>query len=164
MVARLGPVKALIISLAVIAQGGAVIAQVPAQTQAAPAPAPAPAPGTGTALKATLTGATEVPGPGDPDGNGMASVTIDLASSKLCYSLTTMQVEGVTMAHIHHAPMGSMGNVVVPLTPPTEGSSQGCLQVRPELAAAIVADPSSYYVNVHSEAHIAGAVRGQLAK
>lgn len=126
--------------------------------------APAAAVPAGAQLKATLIGSNEVPGPGDPDGTGTATVTIDLAKNQLCYTVSVTNVEGVNMAHIHKSPMGSMGNVVVPLTPPTSGSSQGCAQVRPELAAAILASPSDYYVNVHSQAHLAGAVRGQLGK
>ena len=115
-------------------------------------------------LKATLAGANEVPGPGDADGTGTATVTFDPARNQICYTLTVDKVEGVTMAHIHKAPMGSMGNVVVPLTPPTSGSSEGCARIAPDLAAAIQAYPSEYYVNVHSETHVAGAVRGQLGK
>lgn len=119
---------------------------------------------TGQQLKATLVGTTEVPGPGDPDGTGSATVTIDTAKNQLCYTLTVDKVEGVTMAHVHKAPMGSMGNVVVPLAAPTSGSSEGCAQVRPDLAAAILASPGDFYVNVHSQANPAGAVRGQLGK
>jgi hypothetical protein len=122
--------------------------------------APLPAPG----LKATLIGSNEVPGPGDPDGTGTATVTFDPVRNQVCYTLTVDKVEGVTMAHIHRAPMGSMGDVVAPLQPPTSGSSEGCARIAPDLAAAIQANPSEYYVNVHSETHIAGAVRGQLGK
>lgn len=115
-------------------------------------------------LKATLVGTTEVPGPGDPDGTGAATVAIDVAKNQLCYTIKVAQVDGVIMAHIHRAPMGSMGNVVLPLSAPTTGSSEGCVQVKPELAAAILAAPTDYYVNVHSQAYQAGAVRGQLGR
>lgn len=176
MAVILGFGRLALAALPALAAAGSVQAQTPAHTghaahtttataAAAPKPgAPLPPPGGPGALKATLVGSTEVPGPGDPDGNGMASVNIDLAKGQLCYTLTVLQVEGVTMAHIHRAPMGSMGNVVVPLTAPTSGSSEGCVSIRPELATAILSDPSGFYVNVHSEAHIAGAVRGQLGK
>jgi hypothetical protein len=130
---------------------------------AAPVATPAPA-AAGQTLKATLTGSTEVPGPGDPDGSGTATVTIDTVKGQLCYTVQVALVDGVTMAHIHKAPMGSMGNVVFPFAAPTTGSSQGCATIKPELAAAILAAPSDFYVNVHSEANPAGAVRGQLGK
>lgn len=146
------------------APAGHAAHQAAAPAAAARPGAPLTPPGGPGALKATLVGSTEIPGPGDPDGNGLATVNIDLAKGQLCYTLTVLQVEGVTMAHIHRAPMGSMGNVVVPLSAPTSGSSEGCVSIRPELASAILSDPSSFYVNVHSEAHIAGAVRGQLGK
>jgi hypothetical protein len=50
------------------------------------------------------------------------------------------------------------------LLAPTTGTSEGCARIAPDLAAAIQANPSEYYVNVHSQAHIAGAVRGQLGR
>jgi hypothetical protein len=131
---------------------------------AMPATPPASPTSAGQALKATLIGTNEVPGPGDADGNGTATVTIDPVKNQLCYTIKVALVDGVIMAHIHKAPMGSMGNVVVPLAAPTTGSSEGCVQIRPEIAAGILAAPSDFYVNVHSQANLAGAVRGQLGK
>ena len=65
-------------------------------------------------------------------------------------------------AHIHKAP-ATTGPVVVPLTPPTSGSSSGTVQdVDRELAKEIVQDPDNYYVNVHNADYPAGALRGQL--
>lgn len=140
-------------------------APAPAQAPAAATPPPAAAPAyTGIEFKATLIGTNEVPGPGDPDGTGSASVSIDTTQSKLCFTLMVANVESVTMAHIHKAPAGSMGNVVVPLTAPTSGSSQGCVQVRAEVLLDILTNPADYYVNVHSEPFMAGAVRGQLVR
>jgi hypothetical protein len=54
--------------------------------------------------------------------------------------------------------------VVVPLAPPTGGSSSGCAEVSRELALAILKSPSDYYVNVHNAEFPAGALRGQLSK
>jgi hypothetical protein len=68
------------------------------------------------------------------------------------------------MAHIHKAPAGANGPVAVPFTAPTNGASEGCATVAPDVAAAIAADPAGYYVNVHNAAFPGGAVRGQLAK
>lgn len=134
-----------------------------------PSPAAAPAPPavpayTGIEFKAALIGTNEIPGPGDPDGTGSATVSIDTTQSRLCFTLMVANVESVTMAHIHKGPAGSMGNVVVPLTAPTNGSSQGCVQTRAEVLLDILNSPADFYVNVHSEPFMAGAVRGQLAR
>ena len=47
-------------------------------------------------------------------------------------------------------------------TPNAAGASGGCAAVARTLVAAILASPSSYYVNVHTAEFPAGAVRGQL--
>ncbi len=116
----------------------------------------------GRPLSAGLTGAAEVPGPGDPDGTGSASLRVNPGLTEICYTLTVTNVDGVTAAHIHQAPVGSPGPVVVPLVAPVGGSSTACATVSRDLALAILTDPGAYYVNVHSSAHPAGAVRGQL--
>ena len=80
------------------------------------------------------------------------------------YELTVENIAPPTAAHIHIAPPGSPGPVVVPLTAPTDGSSSGVAQVDKELIKAIRKNPENYYVNVHNAVHPAGAVRGQLTK
>ena len=70
-------------------------------------------------------------------------------------------------AHIHVAPAGEPGPIVVGLF---EGSfagtdsASGCVQdVDRALIKAIRKDPAAYYVNVHSTPDFeGGAVRGQL--
>ncbi|MGH3736369.1 MAG: CHRD domain-containing protein [Micromonosporaceae bacterium] len=116
----------------------------------------------GRPLSAELDGAQEVPNPGDPDGSGTAVLKVNPGQTEICYTLTVADVDNVTAAHIHRAPAGSPGPVVVPLVAPTTGTSTACATVSRELGLNILMHPSNYYVNVHSQAFPAGAVRGQL--
>jgi hypothetical protein len=118
----------------------------------------------GRTLSTTLTGAAEVPGPGDPDGSGTATLTVNPGLGQICYELTVSGIAPATAAHIHVGAVGVAGPVVVPLAPPTDGTSSGCAEVSRELALAILMSPSDYYVNVHNAEFPAGAVRGQLSK
>jgi CHRD domain len=118
----------------------------------------------GRTLSTTLTGAAEVPGPGDPDGSGTATLTVNPGLGQICYELTVSGIAPATAAHIHVGAVGVAGPVVVPLDPPTDGTSSGCAEVSRELALPILMSPSNYYVNVHNAEYPAGAVRGQLSK
>jgi hypothetical protein len=118
----------------------------------------------GRPLATTLTGAAEVPGPGDPDGTGTAALTVNPGLSQICYELTVSGIAPATAAHIHKGAVTVAGPVVVPLAPPTGGTSSGCAEVTRELALAILNNPSDYYVNVHNADFPAGAIRGQLSK
>lgn len=111
-----------------------------------------------------LTGAAEVPGPGDRDGSGTARITADAATNQICYELTVQAIDAPTAAHVHRGAVGVAGPPVVTLDPPTRGSSRGCYNVARELAAAIIANPAGFYVNVHNDRHPQGAVRGQLRR
>jgi len=119
-----------------------------------------------TTLTTTMTGAEERPGPGDPNGKGWISLEVD-ANGTICY-VAKIQAIGNTIndAHIHLAPAGSPGGVVVPLEP-NEADRTGnmyshCVTTTPTIAAAIIATPSAYYVNWHTPAFPPGAIRGQL--
>lgn len=118
----------------------------------------------GRPLTATLTGAAEVPS-GDPDGSGTALITLNPGQQEVCFELSVSDIAPATAAHIHVAPAGTAGPVVVPLAAPTDGTSKGCIQdVDRDLIRAIVHDPDQYYVNVHNAEFPPGAVRGQLSK
>ena len=112
----------------------------------------------------TMTGAEEAPGPGDPNGSGTASFTFNRGRGEVCFSL---EVEDIVLpatgAHIHVAPAGSPGPIVIPLTAPgSDGTSSGCVSADRDLVKAITKDPASYYVNVHSSEFPGGAVRAQI--
>ena len=122
----------------------------------------------GRKLTTTLTGAAEVPGPGDPDGSGTVTLRLNPGQGQVCWEI---QVSDITLpaiaAHIHEAPFGVAGPVVVPLFPPVpdeSGFSSGCMSADRELIKDIIQNPEEYYVNVHTTDFPAGALRGQLSK
>ena len=116
----------------------------------------------GKPLTVEMTGAAEVPGPGDPDGSGTATFRINPGKGEICYTLSVSNIAPPTAAHIHVGTPDVAGPVVVPLVPPTSGTSSACATIDRELAKALVRDPGNYYVNVHNAEFPAGAVRAQL--
>jgi hypothetical protein len=107
-----------------------------------------------------LTGPNEVPVSGDPDASGTAHLWINPGQGSVCWSIQVSDVEAIFAAHIHVAPAGSPGPVIVPLNPYTGG----CTTVDRALAQAIIQNPSGYYVNVHNAPYPGGAARGQLSR
>lgn len=131
-----------------------------------PAPTTAPPADDGAeealVFKAELTGAAEKPDPGDPDGAGQATITIKTSTNEICFDLAVSGIEEADAAHIHKGEPDVAGPVVVELTAPAGGSSQGCSAVEAEIANEIAVSPLSFYVNVHNADFPKGAVRGQL--
>ena len=118
----------------------------------------------GRQLATTLTGEQEVPVRGDLDGIGFATVTVNPGQGLVCYELSVSGIAPAAAAHIHEAPVGMAGPVVVGLQPPTDGSSGGCVEVSRTLAKDILKNPADYYVNVHNAEFPGGALRGQLSR
>jgi hypothetical protein len=119
-----------------------------------------------------LSGAAEVcptaPGTCGGPGTGTATITIDRNARTLCYTITTENVALPLLAgHIHQAPAGQAGPVVIPLfTEPVSSATVGptCLSgLNKNLLKDIIRNPENYYVNVHNATFPNGAVRGQLA-
>jgi hypothetical protein len=110
-------------------------------------------------LGAKLAGKYEVP-KGSPKGHGIVNLNLKAAKGKVCW---TFQIAGIgkpAAAHIHKAPVGKAGPIVVPL-----GSSyktKGCTSAPKKKIEAIESHPNRYYVNVHTKKYPAGAIRGQL--
>lgn len=137
-----------------------VVAATAAMVLSGAAPASAAHPGV---FRTTLSGAAEVPVAGDPDGSGRAIVLVNTAEDEVCALLKVRDIETPTAAHIHEAPAGVAGGVVLALeTPPTTGASWACYDVSGELADDLRANPADYYVNVHNAEFPGGALRGQL--
>jgi hypothetical protein len=101
-----------------------------------------------------------VPTPGTGTFDGVRT-----APNQLSYTYTWMDLLGLgTAAHIHKAPPGVPGPIVVPLTSPSghSGSITDTATVDPVLLDDICAHPGDYYVNVHTDLYPAGEIRGQL--
>lgn len=119
----------------------------------------------GAPLSTDMTGAQEAPGPGDPDGFGRAELTFNPGQREVCFTLTAENIAPAAASHIHIAPAGTPGPIVVPLVPPTDGSSSGCVEdVDRSLILDILRNPEEYYVNVHNADFPPGAIRGQLSR
>jgi len=117
----------------------------------------------------TLTGAAECNATGtcnlgDPDGTGTITFYINPGQKRICYDLTLAGIDTPTAAHIHLAPAGVSGPIVIPFPTPPLGASSDCVDVTSRQAAQIIAKPSAYYYNVHNATYPAGALRGQLAR
>ena len=118
---------------------------------------------------------TLAPSVSDSSGSGSVMLTINPGQEEVCWD---MQVSGLTTpviaSHIHRGNAGTNGPVVVPFfqfaTPSTATSFSGCASHNAinittserALLDAIIANPSGYYVNVHTTKHGPGEVRGQL--
>jgi hypothetical protein len=120
-------------------------------------------------FRAEMTGANEVPGPGDPDGTAKAKIEIDIAASEVCFDFDWKDIGTPTFGHIHKAPVGVPGDIVVglldgisPDTLESDDDIEGCVSADPGLLGDIVAHPDQYYVNLHNARFSAGALRGQL--
>ena len=104
---------------------------------------------------------------GDPDGNGVALITINPGQGEVCWQLSVADIAlPATASHIHRAPAGVRGGIVVGLSAPNAaGIAVGCKDgVSLQLLQDILQSPESFYVNVHTTDFPAGAIRGQFAR
>lgn len=110
---------------------------------------------------------TTPPWAGDPDGSGTALITLNVGKAEVCWDLSASNITlPATASHIHRAPAGVRGAIVVFLSPPdATGAAVGCTSgVDRGLIRDILENPASYYVNVHTTDFPPGAVRGQLPR
>jgi hypothetical protein len=114
-----------------------------------------------TNFKADLSAKNEVP-PNDSKGSGSVSATYDSSSKKLTWKGSYSGLTGAaTAAHLHTGEKGKNGGVTVPIAPATS-PLEGSATLNDQQAADLMA--GKLYVNVHTAAHKAGEIRGQLVK
>ena len=90
----------------------------------------------------------------------------DAATGTVEFTLVASNLPGtIAAAHIHLAPKGTPGPVIQSLAP-TPGEENGVIKqgtfTNPALVAGLQANPSAYYVNVHTNVCGSGVIRGQL--
>lgn len=110
---------------------------------------------------------TTPPWAGDPDGSGTALITLNEGQAEVCWDLSVSNITlPATASHIHAAPPGVRGAIVVFLSAPdATGGAVGCTSgVDRDLIRDILKNPASYYVNVHTTDFPPGAIRGQLPR
>lgn len=115
-------------------------------------------------FKVELSGAQEVP-PVETAGKGTADLTYDPATRVLTWSIAYSGLSApATMAHFHGpAAAGKNGPVVIWLSKKgsaAESPIKGQATLTPDQAAQFTA--GEWYMNVHTSAHPAGEIRGQV--
>lgn len=113
----------------------------------------------GADVKVTLSGDQEVPA---VQSSASGSGTITVGDDKSVKGSVTTKGINATAAHIHEAPAGKSGGVIIPLTKGSDGTwtvPAGAKLTDAQLAAF---KAGGLYVNVHSAAHPDGEIRGQL--
>ena len=120
----------------------------------------------GRKFTTTLTGAAEIPGPGDADGTGTARIIVNHGQRRVCWEITTANLDPTVGAHIHVGGINAAGGIVVHLAATANGTNSNCTTAPLDraLLKAIIQNPENYYVNVHTTIFPGGAIRGQLSK
>lgn len=118
-------------------------------------------------LGAVLTPSQEVP-PRAIAGFGNATVTFDAARQNVTVTITVTNLGSpINNFHIHEAPAGVNGSVVVDIIGLggtfNNGVMSGTFPINAAVAQRMLQNPSNFYVNVHTQQFPSGAIRGQLA-
>ena len=113
-------------------------------------------------LIAYMDAASEVP-PNDSEGTGTVVATYDAGSKLLSWKGSFSGLTGKVTAGHFYGPAGPGKNagVAVPIPNPT-ASFEGSATLTDAQAADLMA--GKWYVNIHTEAHKGGEIRGQVTK
>lgn len=147
-------------------------------------PAPAEAGRAAQNFTAHLSGGQEVP-PVGTKASGQVKLAVNDSRSELRFKLVVAHLEGVTQAHIHCGSAGVNGQIMAflfgPASPGVDVSgilAQGTITEEDLVAGSVEACTGgsggfenflgllmtgNAYVNVHTEAHPSGEIRGQIA-
>lgn len=113
-------------------------------------------------LSASLSGDQEVPAV-TTSATGSGFVTLNENNSTLVANISTTDVDDATAAHIHEAPAGSNGGVVIGLQQDSESLgnwSVGETLITAEQITTLKAE--GMYFNVHTPTNPSGEIRGQI--
>jgi hypothetical protein len=131
----------------------------------------------GRPFRQALDGLNEVPPATDGVHMGSVSLTLNQGLGEVCWQfgpITLPATESLPFAgHIHRAPAGANGPIVVPLFPVPEAGVSAptsyptgttCVPASVAIIKEIRHDPAAFYVNLHNSTHPGGVMRGQLSK
>ncbi|MFI0980118.1 CHRD domain-containing protein [Streptomyces sp. NPDC021093] len=122
---------------------------------------------------ASLNGANEIPTPGGPavgDRDGVALEFVKVKGDVVSFAVKWRGTDRPSALHIHQGDRGVNGGIKVDFTKELGDSGSGRTasgSVRVEdraLLAALKANPTGFYANLHTKEFPGGAVRGQLHK
>jgi hypothetical protein len=168
----------IVITLAFTGAACANDTGVPADGEFLTAPAFAAA---GGSLHAHAHGGEEVPAV-DTRAQGQANFWLSADGTELRYRLNVANIEDILQSHIHMAPAGSNGPIVVWLYPPAPPSQLIPGRFQGVLEAGVITEANltgplagmtldalldairsgNAYVNVHTLSHPPGEIRGQV--
>lgn len=137
--------------------------------------------GAGTVFRADLKGENEVPPVADTLATGRAEFEVSADGSMINFKLEVSDIMDFTQSHIHLAPVGVNGPVVVWLAPSKAPATLFRGELEFELEGTITAadlvgplsgmtlgdliaefEAGNAYVNAHTVAHPGGEIRGQI--
>jgi hypothetical protein len=121
-------------------------------------------------LHSKLTAKNETPGTTSTAKGHTSIKVLNDGTIEFKTQINNKNQETFVAGHIHQAPVGVPGPVVVPLfvapAPPTSArhikQSGVAIPNAGTTGAALCQTPSAYYVNYHTTVFLGGAIRGQL--
>ena len=134
----------------------------------------------GRPFRLALSGANEFNAAGapiNPHGDadrGSAVLTINPGQEEVCWTFGAITLTAGDalpfVAHIHVAPAGIAGPVVVDIfggtaaapAPSSYPTGTTCVPGDRDILTAILRDPDAYYLNLHNTQHPGGVMRAQL--
>jgi hypothetical protein len=119
----------------------------------------------GMKFTAQLSGKDESPSV-DSTATGTAQFQLNPDGKELTYDLTTKDLKGFMMAHIHQGKAGENGPPVAPLSMGkgkiTASDLQGPLSGKQMKDLVDLMSHGGAYVNIHTQQHQDGEIRGQI--
>lgn len=116
-------------------------------------------------ITAKMDGSQEVPAVATM-GQGVASLLLNSGRDSICINATVTGLSGpITGAHIHEGDSGVSGGIVISLMPLVSGNRIAGILTGSNISELNISKLLSgkFYINVHTSAHPAGEIRGQLS-
>ena len=143
---------------AALIAGVAAAVMAPRTLRAATTPPPKAA-----VLYALPNGSEETPANNSP-ATAFGRLVLTADRKQLLYEVHVSGLSGdPTAMHLHMAPRGQSGNILIGLDTPTNGQAVGCVSGLKSTDVAALLDPNQVlYLNIHTKNFGNGEIRGQV--